>query len=124
MLPGYHKPYRLDISDRKGGLLVYIKSHLQSRLLKNFDIPKDTQIITCELNLRKEKWVFMYIYRPPSQNKQYFLDKLSEIIDHYSSIYDSYIILGDFTGAHLGEGSRGSGPLPFFHTVQIMPSNS
>ena len=38
----------------------------------------------------------MCIYRPPFQNKQYFLDKLSEIIDHYSSIYDNYIILGDF----------------------------
>ena len=39
--------------------------------------------------------MFMCIYRPPFQNKQYFLDKLSEIIDHYSSIYDNYIILGD-----------------------------
>ena len=29
-------------------------------------------------------------------NKQYFLEKLSEIIDHFSSIYDNYIILGDF----------------------------
>ena len=27
-LRGYQKPYRLDVSDRKGGLLVYIKSHL------------------------------------------------------------------------------------------------
>ena len=87
MLPGYHKPYRLDISDRKGGLLVYIKSHLPSRLLKNCDF---------ELNLRKEKWMFMCIYRSPSQNKQYLLGMLSEIIDHFSSIYDNYIILGDF----------------------------
>ena len=30
----------------------------------------------------------------------------------------------DFSGAHLGGGSRGSGPLPFFETVQIVPSNS
>ena len=91
MLPGYHKPYCLDISDRKGGLLVYIKSRLPSRLLKNFDIPRNIQIIPFELNLRKEKWMFMCIYRPPSQNKQYFLEKLSEIIDHFSSIYDNYI---------------------------------
>ena len=96
MLPGYHKPYCLYISDRKGGLLVYIKSHLLSRLLKNFDIPSNIQIIPSELNLRKEKWMFMCIYRPPSQNKQYFLKKLSEIIDHFSSIYDNYITLGDF----------------------------
>ena len=34
MLPGYHTPYCPDISDRKRGLLVYIKSRLPSRLLK------------------------------------------------------------------------------------------
>ena len=27
LLPGYHKPYRLDISDKQGGLLIYIKAH-------------------------------------------------------------------------------------------------
>ena len=53
------------------------------------------QIIPFELNLKKEKR-FMCFYRPPSQNKQYFFEKLSEIIDHFSSIYDNYIILGDF----------------------------
>ena len=96
MLLGYHKPYRLDISDRKGGLLDYIKFHLLSRLLKNFDIPSNIQIIPFELNLRIEKWMFMCIYIPPSQNKQYFLEKLSGIIDHYFSMYDNYIILGDY----------------------------
>ena len=30
------------------------------------------------------------------QNKQYFLDNLTMIVDHYSSIYDNRIILGDF----------------------------
>ena len=96
MLPGYHKTYRVGISDRKGGLLVSIKSHLPSRLLKNFDIPRNIQIIPFELNLRKEKLMFMCIYRLPSQNKQSFLEKLSEIIDHFSCIYDNYIISGDF----------------------------
>ena len=53
MLPGYRKPCLLDISDRKGGSLVYIKSHFPSRLLKNFDIPSNIQIILFELNLNK-----------------------------------------------------------------------
>ena len=34
MLPGYQKPYHLDIIDRKEGHFVYIKIHLLSRLLK------------------------------------------------------------------------------------------
>ena len=96
VLPGYHKPYRLDISDRQGGLLVYIKSHLPSRLLSTHPSPKDIQAIPFELNLRKEKWMFVCIYRPPKQSSQYFLDNLSLIIDHYSGTYDNYIVLGDF----------------------------
>ena len=93
---GYHKPYRLDISDKQGGLLIYIKAHLPSRLLSNHISPKDIQAIPFELNLRKEKWMFVCIYRPPKQDSQYFLENLSLIIDHYSSIYDNLIILGDF----------------------------
>ena len=96
LLPGYHKPFRLYISGRKGWLLVYIKSHLLSRLSKSFDIPSDFQFDSFELNLRKEKLMFMCIYKSRSLNKQYFLDNLLDIIDHYSSIYDNYFILGDF----------------------------
>ena len=40
--------------------------------------------------------MLLCIYRPPAQNKQYFLDNLTMIVDHYSSIYENHIILGDF----------------------------
>ena len=36
------------------------------------------------------------IYRPSNQNNQYFLENSESITDFYSSIYDNYIILGDF----------------------------
>ena len=39
----------------------------------------------------------VYMHLQTSFSKQtIFLEKLSEIIDHYSSICDNYIILGDF----------------------------
>ena len=57
LLPGYHKPDRLDISDKQGGLLIYIKAHLPSRLLSNHMSPNDIQTISFKLNLRKEKWI-------------------------------------------------------------------
>ena len=95
-MPGYHKPYRLDITDKQGGLLVYIKSHLPSKLLSIHNTSHDIQVIPFDLNLRKEKWMFMCIYRPPKQNSQYFLENLSSIAHHYSSIYGNYIFLGDF----------------------------
>ena len=46
--------------------------------------------------LIQEKWTFMYIYKPPKQNSQYFLGNLSSIADRYSTIYDNYVFLGDF----------------------------
>ena len=58
-------------------------------------MPKGIQIIPFELNLRKAEWMFMCIYRTPAQNKHHFLENLSMITDHYSSIYDNRIILGD-----------------------------
>ena len=93
-LLGYHKPYQLDMTDNQEELLVF--SHLPSKLLSTHNITNDIQVITFELNLRKEKWIFMCIYRPPTQNNQYFLENFSSIYDHYSSIYDSYVFLGYF----------------------------
>ena len=95
-MPGYPKPYWLDITDKQGGLLVYIKSHLPSKLLSTHNISNSIQVIPFELNLGKDKWMLMCIYRPPKQNNQYFLENLSSIADHYSSIYGNYIFLVEF----------------------------
>ena len=61
-----------NVNDKQGGLLVYIKPHLPSKLLSTYNISNDIRIIPFELHLRKEKWMFMCIYRPPRQNNQYF----------------------------------------------------
>ena len=50
-------PYILDITENKGGLMVFLKSHIPSRRLNDFKIPSNIQIIPLELNLRKEKMV-------------------------------------------------------------------
>ena len=54
-------------------------------------------MISFELNLRKGKLMFICIYRLPSQNKQYFLENLSEILDHYFTLIYTKIILYEET---------------------------
>ncbi len=49
-----------------------------------------------ELNLKKQKWVLIGLYRPPNMNERYFLDHLSRVIDYYSTKYDRIVIMGDF----------------------------
>ena len=36
------------------------------------------------------------IYRPPSQNGEYFLNNLTVMIDFFADKYDNYWIMGDF----------------------------
>ena len=50
-------PYILDITENKGGMMVFLKSHIPSRRLNDFKIPSNIQIIPLEINLRKEKMV-------------------------------------------------------------------
>ena len=50
LIGGFQKPYRLDVISRSGGLLAFVKSHLPSRQLLNFVLPKHIQIINFELN--------------------------------------------------------------------------
>ena len=88
LIPGFHEPMRLDITSKRGGMLVYIKSSLPSRILSNCKLPENSQAIPFELNLGKEKWLFVSIYNPPLQSNNYFLDTLNDLLAFYSGIYD------------------------------------
>ena len=44
-----------NVNDKQGGLLVYIKPHLPSKLLSTYNISNDIRVIPLELHLRKEK---------------------------------------------------------------------
>ena len=71
-LPGFRTPYRKDLSAKSGGLLVYVNSNIPSKVLKIPDCPSDIQVIPVETNLKKQKWLVIAIFTPPSQYKNYF----------------------------------------------------
>ena len=96
LIPGFHHPFRLDINRRSDGLVVYVKGSIPARVLTSFSTLADTQIIVFKINLRKEKWLFVGIYKLLSLNSQYFLDNLSDLLDFYSNHYDNKVILRDF----------------------------
>ena len=70
-LANYHTPYRSGISN-SGGILVYIRSNIPTRQLNCGDLCKSVQAVPFEINLRKEKWLMISIYRPPSQNRSFY----------------------------------------------------
>ena len=93
---GYSKPHRKDRKLGAGGLLLYVNENIPNRVLSEHILPEDVEIICVEINLKKQKWIVMGIYRPPNMNERYFLDHLSRVIDCYSKKYDRIVIMGDF----------------------------
>ena len=74
----YYSLSRLDVTNKSGGLLVYIKSSIPSRNLSCGDVYNSKQAISFEINLRKEKWLMISIYHPHLPDKvfiQCFLSK-------------------------------------------------
>ena len=86
----------MDVSSWRGGLLVYIKSSLSSKVLTKFKLPNNLEIIPFELSLRKDKWLFVSIYKPPLQSNQYFVSILRDLLDFYLNEYDNKVVLGGF----------------------------
>ena len=56
------------------------------------DVYNSIQTIPFEINLRKEKWLMISIYRPPAQDSVFFLDSLTKIIDVFADKYDNYLL--------------------------------
>ena len=96
---GYSKPHRKDRSLGGGGLLVYVNDNIPFLKLNEHSLPADIEIMRVELNLKKQKWIVIGIYRPPpppKMNEKYFLDHLSRVVDFYSKAYGRVLIMGDF----------------------------
>ena len=51
----FRTPYRLDWTDRGGGILLFVRENLITRLLSRHSFPHDIEILLMELNLRKKK---------------------------------------------------------------------
>ena len=83
---GYHKPYCLDVSEKSGGILVYINSSIPSRQLHCGNLNLSIQAVPFKIHPRKDKWLVISVYRPHSPNSEYFLNELDKIIEYFSKL--------------------------------------
>ena len=64
LLNGFCKPYRLDRSSNGGGILLYVRDDIPSRLLTDYKIKDNWELFFIEVNIRKKKWLFGCSYNP------------------------------------------------------------
>ena len=93
-LDGYSVPFRLDRNGNGGGILLYIRDDLSSKLLS---MNKNIDGFFVEINLRnKKKWLLSCSCNPTKIQISNHLAELSKNNDLYLTKYDQLLVLGDF----------------------------
>ena len=93
LIEGFSDPYRLDRKDNGGGLLLYVRRDIPSKLIKS---ETNYEGLFVEIRLNKEKWLIGCSYNPHLNTIDDHLEKLQISIDSLSHKYDNLILLGDF----------------------------
>ena len=95
-IDGYSIPYRLDINGHGGGILIYIRNDIPSKLLKNHNIDDKIEGMFVKLNFGNGKWLLFRGYNPHKELSSQFLRALGESLVFYLPHYENTLILGDF----------------------------
>ena len=90
-IQGFAAPLRLDRTNTGGGIIVYIRDDIPSKLLNISYVSSDNECLAIEINLRKTKWLLICSYNPHRNNISNHLMNLSKIIDRHFSPYDKNI---------------------------------
>ena len=93
LISGYTTPYRYDRNCNGGGLLLYIREDIPSKVLSaNLSI----EGLLVEINLRKKKWLLCCSYNPNKNLISTHLNEVGRHLDLYSTKYDNILLLGDY----------------------------
>ena len=59
--------YRLNRNRKGVGVIIYLKEDIPIKILEKQKLPQDVEGIFVELNFRKNKWLLLLTYHPPSK---------------------------------------------------------
>ena len=94
-IEGFSPPYRLDRNRNGGGIMIFVREDIPSKLLTKHVFPDDIEGLFVEINFRKTKWLLYGTYHPPSQCDQYFFDNVDKALDVYIG-YENLLLVSDF----------------------------
>ena len=90
LITGFSTPFRKDRNANGGGLLLYVRNDIPTKLLKTFNALGDFEGFFVELNLRKKKYLLSCSYNPHKNLINNHINTLSKGLDWYSSNYDKH----------------------------------
>ena len=94
-IPGFATPYRVDKTANEGGVMLYVRSDIPSKLVLFSPLPETIQGLFIEINLFKIKWLIGGFYNPNKLYIEDFLKDVGNCLDIYLNSYENLIIMGD-----------------------------
>ena len=59
VIQGFAAPFRLDRTNTGGGILIYVRDDIPSKLLNISYVSSPTECLAIEINLHKTKWLLI-----------------------------------------------------------------
>ena len=72
-MDGFSTPNRLDRNKNGGGIMIFIRDTISSKILGKRIFPNAAESIFVELNFKKCKWLHCGTYHPPSQISEWWI---------------------------------------------------
>ena len=88
-------PFRFDRNKYDGGLLTFVRDGVPVREIRSYKFLPEIEIIVLELIIKKDRWLLLNLYRPPTQSPKFFFNEIEKGLDFYNSKYEKYILIGD-----------------------------
>ena len=79
-MTGYSIPFRLDRTSHGGGILLFVRDDIPSKIIKT-DCDADFEGIFVEIHLRKKKWLLCCSYNPHKSNITNHLKNICKTLD-------------------------------------------
>ena len=99
LINGYSEPYRLDRNRNGGGVMIYVREDMPSKLLNRHTFTETIEGLFIEVNLRKTRLLFFGSYRSDHAefgvSTDIYFNQISLALDVYSN-YDKFLLAGDF----------------------------
>ena len=122
-LEGYYGYHTIrNASNRAGGVSVYVKSNISSKILQNLSFCNTTiEICTVEIKQHGLNIFVLGIYRPHSDSIENFSDSLRDILENDTLRNKHLVILGDININLLNENSSTNYFINFMRSHYLIP---
>ena len=97
-----YRLYRQDFKNNEGGIMMYIRNDMPQfgRCdIESFSINNTNgriEIITVEVTMSKEKWLFISVYKQPKVNLNTIIECIDNIMNQCVNSDFNVVLIGDF----------------------------